>query len=118
MVWGSNGQFEQIRAHLSPHVARQVIAGEEFAGHEQLSAHSDGFDAFLLATDPKQMVLDLHRHRLLSRRSADSELAIWVHGNESVFLQKKRWAASIKLTRRLLSGVGWRVFVASQSELR
>mgnify|MGYP001409390908 CR=1 FL=1 len=116
VVWSPAPEYAHIRALLTPHVSREVIAGDDFAANG--SAHSRSYDAFLLATEPRQMVLDLQRNKLLTRRDDDSELVIWVHGSDDAPAHWRRWLPSVKLARRLLSEAGWRVSVESQSELR
>jgi len=116
VVWGPATEFAYIRALLSPHTARELIPGDSFlASGARLSG---SYDACLLATDPREMILDLHRHKLLAPSADGAEMVIWVHGNDDSQMQHRRWLPSIKLARRLLSKVGWRVRMESQSELR
>lgn len=117
VVWGSATHFEQVQSLLAPHVGREVIAGNIFSANGSSAEHSRSYDGFLLATDPRQMVLDLHKHKLLTPRNGDSELVIWVHSNDHPELRDRRWLPAVKLARRLLGEVGWRVVVESQSEL-
>lgn len=114
VVWGPAEQFAHIRALLTPYIERELIAGDGFSAN---GAGTRSYDGFLLATDPRQMVLDLQRHKLLTPRTDNSELVIWVHGNDPSQTEYRRWLPSVKLARRLLREVGWRVSVESQSEL-
>jgi hypothetical protein len=116
VVWGDETQFAHVCALLTPHVEREVIAGDAFTANG--ARHSRSYDAFLLATDPRELILDLRRYKLLAPRVDGSELVIWIHGNDHSQMQYRRWLPSVKLARRLLGASGWQVSVESQTDLR
>jgi len=118
VVWGSSGQVEHVLSLLAPNGNGPLMTGRLADDAPGGAAGDIRRDTLLLATDPKQMILDLHRYGMLLPRDQAADLMIWVRDGSPVANHQQRWRASVKLARRLLAAVSWRVQVASQSELR
>lgn len=118
VVHGAPGQVEHVRALLAPRGEGPLVSGDTtpngMAGEWSEVRH----DTLLLATEPRQMVLDLHKYGLLVPNVQEADLVIWVRDDAPTAEHERRWLPSVKLARRLLAGAGWRVVVESQAELQ
>lgn len=114
LAWAAPGEFARLASLLEPTLGPRLHAGD--GGAEGDWSPGD-YDGLLLASDPRQLVLDLHRQGLLAPRAAEAEIMILVQGEEPATQREARWRPAIRLARRLLAAAGWRVRAESLSEL-
>jgi hypothetical protein len=114
VVRGAPSLVEHVHALLAPRGGGPILSDLPVSGS---GSGSDRKDTLLLATEPQQMILDLHKYGLLVPRDDEADLVIWVRDSSPTVSHERRWMSSVKLARRLLAAVRWRVTVVSQTEL-
>jgi hypothetical protein len=115
LAWATPDDLVRLASLLEPSLGPRLHAVNGGGGGGDWS--SGDYDGLLLAGDPHQLVLDLHRHGLLAPRAAESEILIWVQGDESAAQREARWRSALRLARRLLTAAGWQVQIGSRSAI-